>query len=683
MERAVAEGASGVGRVSPMSAAEAITLASAPAAPHHQRAVAAAVAFMAVLFALAVPFAKRPLGEFAPFLPLFQSALITCEAITGVLLLGQFRTQRSVALLILAAGYFFSAFMAVAHLLSFPGVFAPTGLLGAGTQTTAWLYFFWHGGFPLFVLGYCAARSRDRAMIRGDKLPAAWLAPVMLAGVMTLVVALTVLGTVFEASLPVIRAGNSEAPAKVVVAHASWLLSALAGLALVGLMWRRGQSLLDLWLIVVVCAWLFDVGLAAALNHARFDLGWYAGRVFGLAAALLVLVKLLLENSALHRQVLALRDRERRTASEQLRDSERRFEAIFEQAPVGIAHVSRDGHWLRVNAHLCEILGYQAEDLKRRTFLDLVHRDDAAATEARRLRLLAGEIGPEAEERRHVRGDGQVVLLRITGAIVRDAAGAPDSFIAVVQDLTEQRQAEDKVHALSQEMVRLSQLEVAVQTVTALAHELNQPLSVVSATATAARQMLQSGHWSEARLGEMLDEAGAAALRAGRMLRDMMSFNNQGRMSCDPIDLNGLVIELVARFHHNHPAEDDAIRFDLQAGIPAVLANRLRIEKVLTNLLDNGIEAILDGDAGRDACLTVSTRIDGDRARLSVADNGPGLDPPTAARVFDPFFTTKSSGLGMGLAVSRAIADSHGGRLWAESPPDGGAVFHLTLPFAR
>lgn len=674
------EGASSQGPASPMIAAEAITLASAPAAPRHRRAVVVTVAFMAVLFALAAPFAKRPLGELAPFLPLFQSALIICEAITGVLLLGQFRTQRSVALLILAAGYFFSAFMAVVHLLSFPGLFAPAGLLGAGAQTTAWLYFFWHAGFPLFVLGYCAARPRDRAMMRGQTQPAAWLAPAMLAGVVALVAGLTLLGTVFEPFLPVVMAGDQDVPAKIVVAHAIWLLSVVA---LVGLVWRRGQSLLDMWLIVVICAWLFDVGLAAALNHARFDLGWYAGRVFGLAAALLVLIKLLLENSALHRQVLALRDRERHWAAERLRDSERRFEAIFDQAPVGIAHVALDGHWLRVNARLCEILGYPAEALKRRTFLDLVHPDDTAAAVRYRQRLLAGEVGPEAEERRYVRGDGRVVRLRISGAIVRDGADTPDSFIAVVQDLTAQRLAEDEVYALSREMARLSQLQVAVQTVAALAHELNQPLSAVSAAASAAKLMLDNGHWSARRLGEMVEESGQAALRAGTVVDDMMSFINQGKVSADPLDLNELVKAVVAGYRHNHAAAGYAIGLDLQADLPPVLANRLRIEKVLINLIDNGIEAMLDAGGDGQARLTVTTRREGDTARLSVADTGPGLDPDTAARVFDPFFTTKARGLGMGLAVSRAIVEGHGGRLWVESPPGGGAIFHLTLPCAH
>nr|WP_249115902.1 MASE4 domain-containing protein [Azoarcus sp. L1K30] len=634
---------------------------------------------MGGLFAVAVPFAKHPLGELEPFLPVLQSALITSEAVTGVLILGQNRTQHSLALLILAAGYFFSAFMAVVHLLSSPGLFAPAGLLGAGAQTAAWLYFIWHAIFPLFVLGYCFVDPRDQAMIGGDTRASGWMAPAMLAGVVALVAGVTLLCTVFEPFLPVIMQGNQDAPAKAAVSHVTWLLSVLA---LVGLVWRRRQSRLDLWLIVIVCAWFFDVGLAASLNHARFDLGWYAGQVFGLVAALLVLTMLLLENSTLYRQVLAMRDRERCWAIERLRDSERHFEAIFEQAPVGIAHLSLEGKWLRINARLQEVLGGVAQLQTWPDFLDLLHPDDAANGELWRQRMLAGEVDRETQEQRYVRADRSLAWLRITAALVRDMHGRPDYFIAVIEDVTSRRLAENKVHALSREMARLSQLQVAVQTMAALAHELNQPLSAVSAAAKAAKLMLESGHWSTRRLCEMVEASGQAALRAGAVLEDMVSFINQGKMSVDPLDLNELVTTLVDSYRHHHAATDYAIGLDLQAGLPPVLANRLRIEKVLGNLIDNGIEAMLDAGGDGEVRLTVTTRNDRGSAQLSVADSGSGLDPGVVDRIFDPFFTTKSRGLGMGLAVSRAIVESHGGRLWAESPPHGGAVFHLTLPFA-
>ena len=112
-------------------------------------------------------------------------------------------------------------------------------------------------------------------------------------------------------------------------------------------------------------------------------------------------------------------------------------------------------------------------------------------------------------------------------------------------------------------------------------------------------------------------------------------------------------------------------------------ANRLQIEKVLTNLIENGIEAMHDTEArARTIAVTVRTTADPGMAQVTVLDEGPGIDADTLNHIFEPFFTTKARGLGMGLAISRAIVEAHGGQLWVESIPGAGAGFHFTLPFA-
>jgi signal transduction histidine kinase len=194
---------------------------------------------------------------------------------------------------ILGCAYLFSALMAVSHALSFPGLFSPTGLFGAGPQTTAWLYFLWHGGFPLLVIAYAML---DSATDRLEPRPAS---AIMLGTglVMAAVLLLNALTTVTHDALPAIMSGNRDAPAKVFVATGSWLLCLVA----VPVLWRRRpRTVLDLWLIVVMCVWLFDIALAAVLNAGRYDLGWYAGRVYGLLAGSFVLLVLLLENGVLY-----------------------------------------------------------------------------------------------------------------------------------------------------------------------------------------------------------------------------------------------------------------------------------------------------------------------------------------------------------------------------------------------
>lgn len=271
----------------------------------------AVVIASAAMFLAAAPFAKQPLEPVPAFLPAYQSALVIIEAITAVLLLGQYSILRARALLVLGCAYLFSAVMAVCHALSFPGLFAKAGLLGAGPQTTAWIYFLWHGGFPLFVIGY--------ALLRDDGPPTApsggraWKVPACaIAATFAAAAALTYLATARHEALPAIMSGDRDASTKVLVAVCSWVLSIVA----VPILWRgRRHSVLDLWLMVVMVVWIFEVALAAVFNAGRYDVGWYAGRIYGLLAGSFVLGVLLLENGLLYARLVRSHENERAVAA--------------------------------------------------------------------------------------------------------------------------------------------------------------------------------------------------------------------------------------------------------------------------------------------------------------------------------------------------------------------------------
>ena len=289
-------------------------LSTFPARAGERRLALWVVLVSTVIFLAAAPFAKRPLLPVEAFLPIYQSALIISDLITAVLLYGQFAILRSRALLVLASAYLFSSLMAVAHALTFPGLFTTAGLF-AGQQTTAWLYFLWHGGFPLLVIAYALLAGKTRAT--GTPPGSARGGIVLGIGVIVAAVcALTLLATAGNDLLPTIMHGNRDAPAKFFVASATWMLSVAA----LPILWRRRpHSVLDLWLMVVMCVWIYDSALAAVLNHARYDLGWYAGRVYGLLAASFVLAVLLLENSRLYALLVdahADEHRERRRAED-------------------------------------------------------------------------------------------------------------------------------------------------------------------------------------------------------------------------------------------------------------------------------------------------------------------------------------------------------------------------------
>ena len=283
-------------------------LSTVPATRADVRIVLAVLAVSTVVFLAAAPFAKVQLPAVQPFLPAYQSALVITDLITAVLLYGQFAIMRSRSLLVLASGYVFCAFMAIAHALSFPGLFAEGGAIGGGPQTTAWLYFLWHAFFPLCVVGYAFADGRAGARPQPIRKPA-WAILLGVAAAFALGLALTLLATAGHDALPEVMRGDLDNATKIYVASATWALSLIA----LAVLWRRRRrTVLDVWLMVVMCVWMFDVALAAVLNHGRFDVGWYSGRVYGLLAMSVVLMVLLVEYAVLQARLVAASEAERR-----------------------------------------------------------------------------------------------------------------------------------------------------------------------------------------------------------------------------------------------------------------------------------------------------------------------------------------------------------------------------------
>jgi len=300
-------------------------VSTVPAGPGERRLALATAVASGVVFVVVVPFATIPLAPLWPFIPMYQSALIVNDGITAVLLFAQFAFLRSRALLVLAAGYLFTALMAAVHMLTFPGLFAPGGLLGAGPQTTAWLFMFWHGGFPLLVVAYALLKGTPRDTPARARRSGVAVATAV-AAVVLAATGVTLLATAGRDALPAIMDGHHYTPAMRLVVSTTWALSLLALLAL----WRRRpHSVLDVWLMVAMGAWLCDIGLAAVLNAGRFDVGFYAGRIYGLLAATFVLVVLLLEHARLYARLADTNARladevvERRRAETQAEDANR------------------------------------------------------------------------------------------------------------------------------------------------------------------------------------------------------------------------------------------------------------------------------------------------------------------------------------------------------------------------
>ena len=331
-----------------------------------------------------------------------------------------------------------------------------------------------------------------------------------------------------------------------------------------------------------------------------------------------------------------------------------------------------------------EIWGFGPNDAtSAEQIISVLHPDDLPAITAEIERACdpqgSGEFN--AEFRIIRRADGCVHHLVANGQVFFEGGRAVRG-VGVVEDISAQKRLEKEGQKRRSEMEFLVNQQVAVQTTAAIAHELNQPLISISVYSEAALRMLKSGIKHPEKLAHALEGAMEQSHRAGRTLHELLNFLQKGEAAREPTDLNDVVHEALATAEESGYGGFRSV-VELEQGLRPVLANRLQMQKVLINLLRNGVEAMRNAGVPT-AAITITVRTHGekDMALVTVQDSGPGLDVKTAQRIFDPFFSTKAKGMGLGLAISRALIEAHGGRLWANPDASPGATFHFTVPFA-
>jgi two-component system cell cycle sensor histidine kinase/response regulator CckA len=371
---------------------------------------------------------------------------------------------------------------------------------------------------------------------------------------------------------------------------------------------------------------------------------------------------------------------ERKRAAKALSESEERFRLTFDQAAVGIAHVSPDGQLLRVNHKFCDIVGYSAQELLAGKFQEITYSADLEADLTHVHRMLAGETQSCLMEKRFVRKDGSLVWVNLTDALVRHSSGDPKYFISVVQDITGRKHLEGQ-------LLQAQKMEAIGRLAGGVAHDFNNLLTVIIGYC----QILLT------RLGDRnpicleINEIKMAGERAAKLTGQLLAFSRRQIVRPEVIDLNTVVMD-IDQLLHRLIGEDIRLVTAVEPGLWLVKVDGGQIGQVIMNLAVNARDAMPDG--GTITLQASNVDLDDEYARgnvgvksgsyvmLSVSDTGCGMDAQTKDRMFEPFFTTKeqSKGTGLGLSTVYGIVKLHNGHISVASTEGTGTTFKIYLP---
>lgn len=372
---------------------------------------------------------------------------------------------------------------------------------------------------------------------------------------------------------------------------------------------------------------------------------------------------------------IALDITEQHQSVEAMRESEERFRATFEQAAVGIAHVSVAGQWLRVNQKLCEILGRTAEELLGQPVREVTAPDDMEADSALISHLLSGTISTYTTEKRLRRSDCTLILARMTVSVMRQPTGNPKYLIFVVEDVTERQRTEDERRRLEASLHQTENMAAMGSLVSGVAHQVRNPLFGITATLDAC----------EARMGEReelrpyLKVLRGEIKRLDDLMRDLLEYGRPSVQEFTRDSIEEVITHSICSCRALAENSHVLIKLHNEQLLPPILMHRERLSQAFINLLENAIQHSPPGGT-----VTIEVKevwLDNQQwVECSVQDCGSGFRDDDLPRIFEPFFTRRRKGTGLGLAIVRRIVEEHRGRLEAGNRAQGGAAVCLLFP---
>lgn len=369
----------------------------------------------------------------------------------------------------------------------------------------------------------------------------------------------------------------------------------------------------------------------------------------------------------------------RRRTDEELRRREHRYRDLVEATRAVPWEADPEVHQTHyISPRIVNLLGYPQDAWYRPGFwVSCLHHDDRGPV-LRGIRE-AVRTGRDHEiEYRMAAADGRTVWVHdlITA---RSDDGRPTVLHGVMIDITVRKRVEDEAARLREQLASTSRVATLGELAAAIAHEVNQPLCAIVSNAETLLDYIAGNTADVAEVQDALQDIVADGRRASEIIRRIRAVLRTRQAEQAPFDLNGAIHEVVRLLSHRLVRDGIAAATDFAGDLPPVFGDRVQVQQVIFNLMVNAAEAFAGCPVNRRR-LTISTASDGGSVTVTVGDTGPGIGPECLDRVFDAFYTTKSEGTGVGLSISRRIAEAHGGRLWAESAIGGGAAFHFTLP---
>lgn len=344
---------------------------------------------------------------------------------------------------------------------------------------------------------------------------------------------------------------------------------------------------------------------------------------------------------------------------------------------VGMRARDPEGRIIYVNRAFCEMVGYRAEELLGcKPPYPYWHTDDLDKYMRQRETSLQGECLPHGFESRVRHHDGHDVITQVYTAPLIDAQGQPQGWMSSVVDITAQKLAENRQHEQERQLQRSARLASLGEMASTLAHELNQPLMALSNFAVAARAIAVQAH--QEFLVSALDDIVEQSQRASEIVKRVRGYINPQRGSYEDCDVHTVIAHSLTLLKPELQRSQTTVNTKLVENLPPPRGNRVLLEQVLVNLLQNAVQATQDLPPSRHV-IDIETTLLERAILIQVGDCGPGVPEALQEQVFTPYFSTKPEGLGLGLNICRTIVEAHGGYLKVANRADGGAVFSFTL----